>query len=820
MEELNNLNEHYQRLAATISSQLQLETPNHHVTSGTSREFVWLDLFERLVPKKFKLARSVFIIDSYGQISAEVDIAIYDEQYTPYVFNYGEMQFIPIEAVAAAVQSKSRTMDRDTLNNVTAWAKTIYQLKPVLNACVRIQPDLLDTGKLNSPQAQTATRPILILCTLHSLKTDAKNDDISILPDIKRNFDFILHLDKEQQFQLIVDKEKTLAEWYKELNHYELKRYNAEYKKLKKLQKCVKENGKNRRLQDLEIMKLSNKEEDESGKQNPLLTFMFQFNQLLMIINNPMFFPHQAYVNMFNKAIQIKEEKERVKRMEDSKDDFLLAVYDITGIQDYIFASNRLKENIGASYIVGKMVETHFVDMLKDSVEKDREELLNTSWDKELNKVSIFKHDKVKAEVVYIGGGNALVIYRDWKLYNKVNRAFAKKVLKESASLTMVTEAIEFSLEDGRSYVTLYKQLMQKLSDTKAKVVRTNLNQTLPIFAQEPFKGNPITHHVDDMNVSTEQWLKRKAAGEDSSFKKYKWKFAKETEDLKRKKDEDSYIGVVHIDGNGMGEWIRSELEQIENDAHNLENTEKLITSIKKHRELSLQITNYFREAFDKTVEKVVNQSDKNSGKEQLPLRPLILDGDDFTFICQGDLAIPFTLKFLKQLKLQKNEYDIFACAGVAFVHSHFPFDLAYEIAEQCCQNAKKVYYKERDKGRENSYFDFYLVRGSYVQTMEEQRVNQTHLEKKIYNVAELEKLYHMMQCLNSGDEKVWPHSRLIALYEAYLQSEEEVELVTLEAASRGYEKIASADERLLFDALQLMDFGKEQEWKICRNMS
>lgn len=58
---------------------------------------------------------------------------------------------------------------------------------------------------------------------------------------------------------------------------------------------------------------------------------------------------------------------------------------------------------------------------------------------------SLFKKGcKAEAEIVYTGGGNALVVYRDWALYNKVNQKFALKVLEESASLTMVTEAIPF----------------------------------------------------------------------------------------------------------------------------------------------------------------------------------------------------------------------------------------------------------------------------------------------------------------------------------------------------------------------------------------
>ena len=38
-------------------------------------------------------------------------------------------------------------------------------------------------------------------------------------------------------------------------------------------------------------------------REYTLLSFIFQFNQMLMMINNPMFFPHKAYVDMFNKNV-------------------------------------------------------------------------------------------------------------------------------------------------------------------------------------------------------------------------------------------------------------------------------------------------------------------------------------------------------------------------------------------------------------------------------------------------------------------------------------------------------------------------------------
>src|SRR5699024_3001567 len=120
-ETIKKIKENYLLLESSIVNQLFLEF-SHSPTTGSYREDVWRNLFKQIIPKKFSIENGVFIIDSKGEISKEVDLAIFDEQYTPYIFNYGNMKFIPIEAVAVAIQCKSHSIDNKILK---AWSDSI-----------------------------------------------------------------------------------------------------------------------------------------------------------------------------------------------------------------------------------------------------------------------------------------------------------------------------------------------------------------------------------------------------------------------------------------------------------------------------------------------------------------------------------------------------------------------------------------------------------------------------------------------------------------------------------------------------------------------
>ena len=83
-------------------------------------------------------------------------------------------------------------------------------------------------------------------------------------------------------------------------------------------------------------------------------------------------------------------------------------LFDTRSIQQYIFAGNKLKTNIGASYIVDRLFSDVLIDgvlnRLGYGIEKD-------AW-KTSSALAIETDASVRCEVGYIGGGNALVLFQ------------------------------------------------------------------------------------------------------------------------------------------------------------------------------------------------------------------------------------------------------------------------------------------------------------------------------------------------------------------------------------------------------------------------
>lgn len=82
-------------------------TITHDGEMGAVNEAHWIDIFRAYLPKRYA-CESGIIIDSLGHTSDQIDIVIYDLQYTPTLLNQQLHRFIPIEAVYAVFEAKPR----------------------------------------------------------------------------------------------------------------------------------------------------------------------------------------------------------------------------------------------------------------------------------------------------------------------------------------------------------------------------------------------------------------------------------------------------------------------------------------------------------------------------------------------------------------------------------------------------------------------------------------------------------------------------------------------------------------------------------------
>lgn len=304
---IEKIEKNYRELEASLVNQLNLEIPNHQYTTGSYREIVWKGLFEMMIPKKYCIEQGIFIIDSYGNISKEVDLAVFDETYTPYIFNYGKIKFIPIEAVSVVIQCKSKVERKSMRTDLKEWVESIDGLRTSLDSVSRTITDLVDNNdmfltqdKIRNSMTQTSTRPVKILCA-----TGITNP---IRESLTGEFDIFLYIKKNHLIKEINGESNDFLQWNDLLNHSGYGRYSDEerdYREKRRKDKAGMKSGESigsRKLSDLRVT-------NQAGVENIILSLTFQLNQLLMLINNPMLFPHRAYAKCFTDILSDSDDK-------------------------------------------------------------------------------------------------------------------------------------------------------------------------------------------------------------------------------------------------------------------------------------------------------------------------------------------------------------------------------------------------------------------------------------------------------------------------------------------------------------------------------
>jgi hypothetical protein len=87
------------------------ELIGHPGAKGVASENVWIKLFQNYLPERYQ-ARSATVVDSEGKFSDQIDVVIYDRQYSPFLLNADGQSVIPVEAVYAVFESKQEVHRR------------------------------------------------------------------------------------------------------------------------------------------------------------------------------------------------------------------------------------------------------------------------------------------------------------------------------------------------------------------------------------------------------------------------------------------------------------------------------------------------------------------------------------------------------------------------------------------------------------------------------------------------------------------------------------------------------------------------------------
>jgi len=77
----------------------------HPTTKGDATEGVWLELFDKYLPKRYQ-AMKAHVVDSNGAFSDQIDVVIIDRQYSPFIFNFQGQAVVPAESVYAVFETK------------------------------------------------------------------------------------------------------------------------------------------------------------------------------------------------------------------------------------------------------------------------------------------------------------------------------------------------------------------------------------------------------------------------------------------------------------------------------------------------------------------------------------------------------------------------------------------------------------------------------------------------------------------------------------------------------------------------------------------
>jgi len=421
-------------------------------------------------------------------------------------------------------------------------------------------------------------------------------------------------------------------------------------------------------------------------------------------------------------------------------------LFDVRSIQRYIYAANKLRTNIGASYIVENLFRDNLVPVLEEEFTGSKD---LSSWEAP----GAHSDEDYDCQIAYVGGGNAMVLFDisvDDEVLRKIVALFSQRVMINAPGLHIGAAIGLIDLTDDSTYKKSRDELFAILKQTQNNVVPnvslpyTGFTQVCDIDGETAcyydskglFSGEKHSYYsheaaakasyVKQSNKKLEKLFEKELQGE--------YSFPSELEKLGQK-EQKNYIAIVHIDGNNMGVKFNA------------------CKNISSYRSLSAEIKEKTKQSFKRLLNTIVAEYDEyqehdalvgltdKDGKKILPIRPLILGGDDVTFVCPAKVAIAYAKRFIGFMaektdvssnaesggECSGNEKDkaisIDCCGGIAILNTKYPFFRGYVLAEQLCDAAKskmREIWDETNSDSGSSWLDFIFLHGEQAPTLKQ----------------------------------------------------------------------------------------------------
>jgi hypothetical protein len=93
------------QVALSRELEIPLSFTTHPTTIGDGSEANWVRMLGSFLPRRYAIG-PIFALDAVGGQSEQIDLAIYDQQYSPLWFEIAGKLFVPVESVYAAFEVK------------------------------------------------------------------------------------------------------------------------------------------------------------------------------------------------------------------------------------------------------------------------------------------------------------------------------------------------------------------------------------------------------------------------------------------------------------------------------------------------------------------------------------------------------------------------------------------------------------------------------------------------------------------------------------------------------------------------------------------